>query len=79
METETRIDDLPVAYLLGPTGCNHDPTNFWIFPETGLRRLFERTGWNVVAWKSVGDPESHPADMAHDQRAFCLLETASVR
>jgi tRNA (mo5U34)-methyltransferase len=36
----TRIDDLPVAYLLGPTECNNDPTNFWIFSEAGLRRLF---------------------------------------
>jgi tRNA (mo5U34)-methyltransferase len=74
----TRIDDIPMAYLLGPTECNNDPTNFWIFSDAGLHRLFERTGWNVVAWKSVGDPESDPSDMAHDQRAFCLLESALV-
>ena len=75
----TRIDGIPVAYLLGPRECNDDPTNFWIFSEAGLRRLFERTGWTLVAWKCVGDPELDPADMAHDQRAFCVLETASVR
>jgi tRNA (mo5U34)-methyltransferase len=75
----TCIDDIPMAYLLGPAECNNDPTNFWIFSEAGLHRLFERTRWNVVAWKSVGDPESDPADMAHDQRAFCLLENATVR
>jgi hypothetical protein len=74
----TRIADLPVAYLLGPSECNNDPTNFWIFSEAGLLRLFERTGWTVVAWKSVGDLESDPADMAHDQRAFCVLEKTSV-
>lgn len=78
-DRETRVDGIPVAYLLGPTECNNDSTNFWIFSEAGLRRLFERTGWNVVAWKSVGDPESDPFDMAHDQRAFCLLENARLR
>lgn len=75
----TRIDAIPMAYLLGPTECNGDPTNFWIFSEAGLRRLFERTGWNVAAWRAVGDPDSDPADMAHDQRAFCLLENATIR
>jgi 2-polyprenyl-3-methyl-5-hydroxy-6-metoxy-1,4-benzoquinol methylase len=78
-DRKTRIADIPTAYLLGPTECNNDATNFWIFSEAGLRRLFERTGWNIVTWKSVGDPESDPADMAHDQRAYCLLENATVR
>jgi tRNA (mo5U34)-methyltransferase len=70
----TRIDEMPVAYLLGANECNSDSTNFWIFSEAGLRRLFERTGWRVLEWITVGDPESDPADMAHDQRVFCLLE-----
>ena len=78
-DRKTRVGDIPVAYLLGADECNNDSTNFWIFSETGLRRLFERTGWNVVAWKSVGDAESDPFDMAHDQRAFCLLENATLR
>ena len=75
----TRIEDIPIAYLLGPAECNNDPTNFWIFSKAGLYRLFERTGWSVVAWKSVGDLESDPMDLAHDQRAFCLLENARFR
>jgi tRNA (mo5U34)-methyltransferase len=78
-DRKTRIDDIPVAYLLGPDECNNDPTNFWIFSDAGLRRLLERIGWNVVAWQSVGETESDPADMAYDQRAFCLLENPALR
>ena len=37
----------PVAYLLSHTESNNDPTNFWIFSESGLYRLLERTGWEI--------------------------------
>jgi tRNA (mo5U34)-methyltransferase len=68
------LGPLPVAYLLAPDECNNDATNFWIFSETGLRRLFDRSGWDVVAWKTVGDTtQSDPATPAGDERAFCLL------
>jgi hypothetical protein len=30
----------PVAYLLNPSEANNDPTNYWIFSEAGLRRIF---------------------------------------
>ncbi|HET7845001.1 MAG TPA: hypothetical protein VFL14_12680 [Xanthomonadales bacterium] len=76
--TASRVElaPLPLAYLLGPTECNNDATNFWIFSEAGLRRLFDRTGWDVLAWKTVGDTkQSDPASQQGDERAFCLLRS----
>jgi SAM-dependent methyltransferase len=37
----------PVAYLLNPSEANDDPTNYWIFSEAGLRRILDRTGWDL--------------------------------
>ena len=68
------INHLPVAYLLDPTEANNDSTNYWIFSETGLIRLFDRSGWDVLARRSVGDIEnSDPARPDHDERCFALL------
>ena len=65
----------PVAYLLEPRECNNDDTNFWIFSEPGLKRLFDRTGWNLLSYLTIGDvTRSTPADPERDERAFCLLE-----
>jgi hypothetical protein len=65
----------PLAYLLDPQECNNDATNFWIFSDQGLRRLIERTGWNLLSYISMGDTTSStPADPDRDERAFCLLE-----
>jgi tRNA (mo5U34)-methyltransferase len=65
----------PVAYLVGPQECNNDDTNFWIFSDQGLKRLIDRTGWNLLSYVTIGDTiGSTPADPDHDERAFCLLE-----
>jgi hypothetical protein len=65
----------PLAYLLAPQECNNDDTNFWIFSDHGLRRLIDRTGWNLLSYISMGDTtNSTPADPERDERAFCLLE-----
>jgi len=69
------LSKYPVAYLLGPQECNNDDTNFWIFSEQGLKRLVERTGWNLLSYRTIGDTVgSTPADPQRDERAFCLLE-----
>jgi tRNA (mo5U34)-methyltransferase len=66
----------PVAYLLGPEECNRDSTNYWIFSTEGLKRLIDRTGWNILAYTTIGDTiNSTPADPTHDERAFCVLES----
>jgi SAM-dependent methyltransferase len=72
----TSIRDQPLAYLLAPDECNNDATNFWIFSEQGLRRIFERTGWEVLDYVSVGDTRhSDPASREGDERAFALLRS----
>jgi tRNA (mo5U34)-methyltransferase len=69
------LSPYPVAYLLGPQECNNDDTNFWIFSDQGLKRLIERTGWNLLSYVTIGDTaNSTPADPERDERAFCLLE-----
>jgi tRNA (mo5U34)-methyltransferase len=65
-----------LAYLLSPTESNNDSTNYWIFSEAGLRRIFDRTGWNVTEYVTVGDTKkSNPRDNDHDERAFVLLKS----
>ncbi len=65
----------PVAYLVGPQECNNDDTNFWIFSDEGLKRLIDRTGWNLLSYVTIGDTTtSTPADPDRDERAFCLLQ-----
>lgn len=77
---QTRIEPIPVAYLLDPTEANNDPTNFWIFSERGLRRLLDRTGWEILDYTTVGCQEdSDPAAPDRDQRAFCLLRSRRAR
>jgi tRNA (mo5U34)-methyltransferase len=65
-----------LAYLLGEDELNRDDTNFWIFSEPALRRLFQRTRWEVVEFFTTGDKvSSDPVSLDHDERAFCLLKS----
>ena len=75
-----RLQHLPVAYLLHPSETNNDSTNYWIFSETGLMRLFDRTGWDVLSTRNVGDTlASDPARPDHDERCFALLASRHLR
>lgn len=67
--------ELPVAYLVGPTETNNDATNYWIFSPAGLRRILERTGWEIVTFATVGPERSDPATAEGDERAFCALRS----
>jgi len=74
-----QISQEPIAYLLGPQECNNDSTNFWIFSEEGLKRLIDRTGWDLLSYVSVGiTGNSTPAHPERDERAFCLLRSKIV-
>jgi len=66
-----------VAYLLGADESeNGDATNYWIMTEPCLRRLFHRTGWDVLDFMTVGEQlASNPQSIAKDQRAFALLRS----
>jgi hypothetical protein len=75
----TRLDSAPVAYLVDPYETNNDPTNYWIFTEMGLRRIFSRTGWEVVSLITLGAlVDSDPASAEFDQRAFALLRSRNA-
>jgi len=66
----------PLAYFLAPGETNNDETNYWIFSETALRSLVDRTGWTVCDFETVGATrDSEPARLDRDERAFCLLES----
>jgi tRNA (mo5U34)-methyltransferase len=78
-DKRTELRDLPLAYLLDAREANDDPTNYWVFTEAGLKRFFERSGWRVLDFITVGNTvDSDPASVEGDERAFCLLESASL-
>lgn len=70
------ISSLPLAYLLAPTECNNDATNYWLFTETGLKRIFDRAGWSVISFQLIGDTEnSNPQNDEHREEAWAVLES----
>ncbi len=74
-----RFADQPMAYLLAEGETNNDVTNYWIFSETGLKRLLHRTGWEIEAWTTVGDEEgSDPVHAEADERAYALLRSVRL-
>lgn len=71
-----KMADEAVAYLVGEYELNQDESNYWIFSETALRRLLERTGWQVRGLVTTGDlANSEPVREDRDQRATCLIES----
>lgn len=75
----TSISKSSLAYLLAPDESNNDATNYWIFSGAGLRRLFDRTGWETLEITTVGDKKaSNPRDQDHDERAFALLRSKNI-
>jgi hypothetical protein len=73
------LRDAPVAYLVAADETNNDATNFWMFSEAGLRRILQRTGWDVLDFLTVGNTEdSDPATASGDERAFCYVRSRSI-
>ena len=73
---ESPLDNQSISYLLSPTECNDDDTNYWVFSEAGLRRLFDRCGFEVELFEIYGARDTaEPASMEHDGRAFCLIRS----
>ncbi len=68
--------DQPIAYLLEADELNQDNSNFWIFSDSGLRRLLKRTHWEILEYCNVGDTStSDPTSPNRDERVFCLLKS----
>ena len=70
------MKDESLAYFLAPSETNNDATNYWIFSETALRTLLDRTGWTICDFQTTGvTTGSEPSRQDRDERAFCLLES----
>lgn len=61
------VTNEPVAQLTSYREFEDDPTNFWFFSENGLRRLIDRTGWEMKGGAITGN--------GVDDRMFCSLES----
>jgi glycosyltransferase involved in cell wall biosynthesis len=65
-----------IAYFYYPGECNKDSTNYWCFTDECLKRLIDRSGWVIVAYKRVGcDKIADPVDSHKDGRAFAYLKS----
>src|SRR5260370_10026262 len=62
--------DPSVGLLASERELNSDPTVYWIFTDTGLRRLVERTNWEICDYKILPT-----GDQWTNLRAFCLLRS----
>jgi tRNA (mo5U34)-methyltransferase len=70
------MKDESLAYFLASKETNNDATNYWIFSETSLRTLLDRTGWTICDFQTTGYSKgSEPGRLDRDERAFCLLES----
>lgn len=75
-ESRCELRTIPAAYLVDRHETNNDPTNYWMFTEAGLRRILNRSGWQVLDFITVGDTRhSDPATNEGDERAFCLVRS----
>ena len=73
----TRLDTVPVVYLLGSGELNFDTTNYWIFTAASLQRLAERSGFRVLNMRRSfvrEDRISNAVSSGYGERAFLLLE-----
>ena len=68
---------LPMAYLVDDDELNQDPTNFWIFSETALKRLVRRAGWDIRQYVTLGAAasQSDPVSEKGDVRAYIFAES----
>lgn len=74
--TSPEMSGYTASYLVGPQESNNDSTNYWMFTDAGLKQLVDRTGWDIVSYRTVGDTQtSNPQDSNRDERAFAILRS----
>ena len=74
--SRVEIAKIPVGYLVDTYETSNDPTNYWMFSDAGLRRILNRTGWDILDYMTVGNRlDSDPASNDGDERAFCLVRS----
>ncbi len=73
---KTDLAPYPLAYLVDPGELNGDGSNYWVFSDTGLKRLIRRAGWDIVDYATQGATQgSDPVAPDRDERAFMLLRS----
>jgi len=72
------ITDRPCAYFYNSGESNNDPTNWWCFTDECLKRMIDRSGWEIIAYKRMGcDKNADPVDSRKDGRAVAYLKSKS--
>ncbi len=70
------LRDEALAYLLDSAEANNDASNYWIFSQTGLLRLLNRTYWEILASTHLGSTlRSNPVRNDADERIYLLLRS----
>ena len=73
------VSSLSIGYFYNPGECNNDPTNWWCFTDECLKRLIDRSGWEIIAYKRFGcNTNADPIDNQKDGRAFTYLKSKVV-
>jgi len=79
-DQKVSFGNLPIAYLLAHDESNNDSTNYWVFSDTGFKRILFRTGWEICDYMTTGNTvNSDPATPEGDERAFCLVKSVLLR
>lgn len=70
-----RLDSLPIGYLVDTFELNGDDSNYWLFSESGLMRLINRSGWVVLASSTLESERNElvKSPCITDKRIFLLL------
>lgn len=70
-----KVKSLGCAYFYQPRECNNDPTNWWCFTDECLKRLLQRSGWQIIAYERVDRfKDANPVDNKRDGRAYAYLK-----
>lgn len=71
-----QVGHLPIGYFLEETELNNDNSNFWIFTEACLQRMFARARLEVVrSFRLSLGTNSDPVTLDGDERGFYLLRS----
>lgn len=74
-DSRYNVNKYSYGYFPTHNEINNDPTNWWIFTEGCLKKMFERIGFNIVQDLKTGNTNiSTPNDRQKDCRYFCLLK-----
>jgi len=77
-EVSQEIGKSPLGFLASERELNGDSTVYWIFTDSGLRRLLERTNWEICDYKVFSTDDrwkDEPGRAIADLRAFCLVRS----